>query len=248
MDTNKQWKRVPFDIELAKKIQSGEVEGRIVTRKFGYECTIVEYCIYTGHTCQEKLLLVKFPAHDFEKEKFKVYHYDGRYMSKEYGEMWFDLVIELLEETPELYDITTIEGFHNAFSKHKFKIRDKVIIHPNNTHSEFVKGYCGHTGYIANIIGNKIYVLVIGAFQDCFSSDELELVNKPTKYEFKPFERVLVREHNSDDWRCDYFSHGQNDGVCTYYVCSGGEYLQCIPYEGNEHLVGTTVNPIPKDE
>ena len=28
----KTYKRVPFDIELAKKIQSGEVEGRIITK------------------------------------------------------------------------------------------------------------------------------------------------------------------------------------------------------------------------
>jgi len=63
------------------------------------------------------------------------------------------------------------------------------------------------------------------------------------KDEFRPYEKVLVREHDTDEWQCDYFSHAQHDGVCTYYICVGGEYLRCIPYEGNEHLVGQVDDP-----
>lgn len=32
MEINKRWKRIPFNIELAKDIQSGKVEGRFVTK------------------------------------------------------------------------------------------------------------------------------------------------------------------------------------------------------------------------
>ena len=72
---------------------------------------------------------------------------------------------------------------------------------------------------------------------------DLVLEVSDNELQFKPFDKVLVREQSTDEWKCDYFSHIQNDGVCTYYVCIGGEFLKCIPYEGNEHLLGTNDNP-----
>lgn len=60
-------------------------------------------------------------------------------------------------------------------------------------------------------------------------------------HEFKPFERVLVRNNNSDSWICSYFSHTSYlDTHKRYYVCMGNYWNQCIPYEGNEELLGTS--------
>lgn len=59
------------------------------------------------------------------------------------------------------------------------------------------------------------------------------------KYSFKPFDKVLVRDdpgYDQDHWRCDFFSHNDND--C--FVTTGGEWSQCIPYnEETQHLVDT---------
>lgn len=60
----------------------------------------------------------------------------------------------------------------------------------------------------------------------------------PKKYKFKPFDRVLVR-HDDQYWTCDIFSYYCDD----LFVCVGSSWEQCIPYEGNEHLLGTTNNP-----
>lgn len=57
--------------------------------------------------------------------------------------------------------------------------------------------------------------------------------------QFKPFDRVLVRDEDDEIWDCDMFSL-RYDGK---YWCIGGIKQQCIPYEGNEHLVGTTDKP-----
>lgn len=62
------------------------------------------------------------------------------------------------------------------------------------------------------------------------------------KTELRPFDKVLVRDTNQWKWRCDIFSH---TGKIWPYVCIGGFYHQCIPYEGNEHLWGTTDSPQP---
>ena len=60
---------------------------------------------------------------------------------------------------------------------------------------------------------------------------------------FDPFQRVLVREYKNDPWMCDIYSH---EGKDTDAVCIGGVYSHCIPYEGNENLLGTTDYPKPK--
>lgn len=60
------------------------------------------------------------------------------------------------------------------------------------------------------------------------------------KYQFKPFDKVLVRDDNEADWKCDFFSNISNSG---YYHCINAGWKQCIPYEGNEHLLGTTNKP-----
>ena len=59
-------------------------------------------------------------------------------------------------------------------------------------------------------------------------------------YEFKPFDKVLVRHNKNANWVCDYFSHKYKDG----YTCSGGIIWDyCIPYnDDTKHLVGTNKN------
>lgn len=64
--------------------------------------------------------------------------------------------------------------------------------------------------------------------------------NQETKSQFKPFDKVLVRDSDDGVWKCDFFSHMDQDG---FYICVSTFWEQCIPYEGNEHLFGTTNNP-----
>lgn len=52
----------------------------------------------------------------------------------------------------------------------------------------------------------------------------------------KPFDRVLVRNSDNNTWCASIFSHTWEDT----YLCAGILHTQCIPYEGNEHLLGTT--------
>ena len=71
--------------------------------------------------------------------------------------------------------------------------------------------------------------------------DEYELV--PSKFDItslKPFEsKVLVRDRNTDKWIGAFYSHCKSNGK-KFYTIGSSYYYQCIPYEGNEHLLGTT--------
>lgn len=65
---------------------------------------------------------------------------------------------------------------------------------------------------------------------------------EPVKSEcpFKAFDKVLVRNNERQVWRANYFSHYEGDDEELSYVCMDYPYRYCIPYEGNEHLLGTT--------
>ena len=59
-------------------------------------------------------------------------------------------------------------------------------------------------------------------------------------HQFKPFEMVLVRDEDDRNWTCNFFSYINDYGE---YICIDSYWKQCIKYEGNEHLLGTTKNP-----
>lgn len=66
------------------------------------------------------------------------------------------------------------------------------------------------------------------------------VTDQKQKPELKPFDKVLVRDGDDDEWVCDFFSHIEERDL---YYCVGTWFKQCIPYEGNEHLLGTTNKP-----
>jgi hypothetical protein len=72
-----------------------------------------------------------------------------------------------------------------------------------------------------------------------------EKQHKLIKQEFKPFDKVLVRNNTDEDWTLSLFSHYSEKDKGYSFVCINGFYYNryCIPYEGNEYLLGTTDSP-----
>ena len=73
--------------------------------------------------------------------------------------------------------------------------------------------------------------------------DEWELVtDKFDINTLKPFDKVLVRDGNDKNWVVNIFGYYRHETKYPFY-CSGNinvGFKQCIPYEKNEHLLGTT--------
>lgn len=110
-----------------------------------------------------------------------------------------------------------------------FKVGDKI------KHKEETKWTCT----IARV-EDRYYV---NGHPTCFTlpfdkQDEYELI--PNKFDittFKPFEsRVLVRDVGHNEWEGAVF--GRYDGN-SFFTIGGIDWKYCIPYEGNEHLLGT---------
>ncbi len=147
-------KIIPFDLETAKKIQAGEIEGKIKTRDLKTTMNIVCY----DSTARYGNTLQPIIAQDIEEcTSFCAYDKDGAYIDEEHPK---DLVLEVPDDEPQ----------------------------------------------------------------------------------FKPFDKVLVRRDKNDDgdpdiWVISFF---MDDSIAGYRVLNGEWFDQCIPYEGNEYLVGTT--------
>lgn len=67
--------------------------------------------------------------------------------------------------------------------------------------------------------------------------------HKLVKQKFKPFDKVLIRDDINEKWSINLFSYYDEEDQAFPYVCISGRYEHCIPYEGNEYLLGTTDSP-----
>lgn len=119
------------------------------------------------------------------------------------------------------------------FPTHKFKVGDRIV----------------NDGYLVEIIEVDIegevygYKSKIGGIGGLLfiDQDDWELV--PDKFDpttLKPFDKVLTRCSSLEKWRIQFFE--KFDKTCSFpFICVGyNKYKQCIPYEGNEHLLDTT--------
>ncbi len=71
-----------------------------------------------------------------------------------------------------------------------------------------------------------------------WDSEKKMIVGLKPKVEFKPFDKVVVRDTEYSTWCADFFSHIDVD---YRYACVGATWDFCIPYnEETAHLLGTT--------
>lgn len=55
---------------------------------------------------------------------------------------------------------------------------------------------------------------------------------------FRPFDKVLVRDDNGCTWKAGFYSHRAKD---NWFICAGSTYIQCIPFnDDTKNLLGTT--------
>jgi hypothetical protein len=117
----------------------------------------------------------------------------------------------------------------------KFKVGDTI----NNGKTSITIDYIDNEYYyeIKRNIANKLSIK---------NQDEWNLISEkfPNKFDIttlKPFDRVLVRLANNCIWTPKLFSHyNSNSTFYPFIITDEIGYPQCIPYENNEHLLGTT--------
>jgi hypothetical protein len=141
------------------------------------------------------------------------------------------------EEKQKLFDAIKANGYKwNAETKTLEKLLEPLFKVGDNIR---IKGTSAI--YVVTEIREDCYMLDDKDTSLLFKTqDQWELV--PDKFDIatlKPFEsRVLVRDSIYDDWKASFWGcirPGEGD---YKYDTVRGFYKYCIPYEGNEHLLG----------
>lgn len=152
-----------------------------------------------------------------------------------------DLLKNRYRVTTDSHDLYEIEferqDAYKLVPNYKFNVGDKIVKKDNPTECWYVQGvdtdrnsdyfyYIVAKGKLANL-----------HFKD---QDEWELV--PNKFDIstlKAYDKVLVRDTDEQVWVADLFSHAIVRPLGNYtFACVGHYPNQCIPYLGNEHLLG----------
>ena len=236
---------IPFDVERAKRISNGEEEGKIVTCD-GKEVRII--CFDVKNDKYPIIGLVK----EGDKEAHGTFKKNGSIYTPDEKECEYDLFLSVPEWT-------TFKDGDILISK------DGYPFIYNGKRSEDGRFGC----YCALSLGNEFFVFVendrwteeINGYASEKEIEEIKIKLKESDHqlsktylkrffgaeekkecEFKPFDKVLVRDYYGSKWRANFFSHMTGEESLPF-SCGGFEWRYCIPYEGNEHLLGTSNDP-----
>lgn len=228
----------PFDLELAKKISNGECNGEIVTVGDNYKVKLVYYnkdrieFSTLGVICSDYGITSDWFSDDGigtrgcrlcinipEYTTFK----DGDVLSNEEGDYLF---------------ILNTNGKY--LTSHYASWKKGSYLHLNNGHADQnnIERYRFATEDERQKFIDALKISKepkAGIYLKQFFGIEIE-----PKYKFKPFDKVLVRDTEDDDWHVSLFAREIADAQYKeekYECLNGTGWIYCIPFEGNEHLL-----------
>lgn len=235
---------IPFDLETAKKINIGEIAGRIVTEKGQNRAEIV----YEDNSSNCPLLVV-IHSISVSADWFSA---TGKALSS---------ANRLLLKVPEYTTFKDGEVLSN---------KDGSYIFILNTHGKYLTSFyasLNQKGILKIEDGLSAWENKIEKYRFATESERQKLVDalkaskepeakeylkrffgieEKLKYDFKPFDKVLAKYYEDDNWEASLFIRtitDDQDGETKYECLNGTVYVYCIPFEGNEYLLGTTENP-----
>ena len=235
---------IPFDLETAKRIREGKISGRIVTEKgrdraeIVYEdnlsnCPLlvvihsipvsIDWFSATGKALSsENRLLLEVP----EYTTFK----DGEVLSNEDGSFIFIL---------NIHGKYLTSFYASLAAGADFNISDNLAACSNE-----IERY-----RLATDSEKQMMICALKASNNPKAKEYLKRffgIEEKPKYDFKPFDKVLVKYYEDDNWEGNLFIRtitDDQDGETKYECLNGVVFVHCIPFEGNECLLGITENP-----
>lgn len=233
--------KVPFEVELAKRIHNGECEGNIITRE-GKDVRVVCWDKKGG-----KFPIIALVKKDNEDEETSHFTAHGMFY---YGE---ESAIDLMLEIPEYMtfkdgDILMLQNQYHFVFVYKSELGkygnyfgitlddcdsffdSRITSEHDESIIEFRK---------ANTEEKQKLIDTLKARKEPKAKEYLKRffgIEQKQKHEFKPFDRVICRDDYSE-WFVDMFSHVDGNGS---FACIGSVWKYCLPYnEQTAHLLGT---------
>lgn len=236
--------RVPFEVDLAKRIQNGEVDGKIVTRD-GRNARVVCW------DRQYKKPLISLIVWD-DIEEIRSVFINGK--MDENREDFYDLMLEIPEYMT--FKDGDIIAFGNTKGNLSIGIFKKQVGAASHECYAMLSKYGILTFDVKPLTYNNARFATEEEKQKLIDALKTSNESKAKEYlkrffgieqkqecEFKPKDWVLIRNNSEDEWCLDIYSHKvwDKDEECYHYYCVGGWGYQCIPYnDQTAHLLGTT--------
>lgn len=199
---------VPFDLETAKKINIGEIAGRIVTEKGQNRAEIV----YEDNSSNCPLLVVihsiSVSADWFSatgkalssENRLLILNTHGKYLTSFYASLNQKGILKI-EDGLSAWE-NQIEKYRFATESERQKLVDALKASKEPKAKEYLKRFFG--------------------------------IEEKPKYEFKPFDKVLVRKEGNKKWNISLFAREIVDDYNRLpykYECSNGTLWDCcIPF------------------
>lgn len=240
---------VPFDLNTARKIKSGEIEGSVLVDNIEIEF------VYESKNCASpyNLLFVKKDGYGisaiyantegctFGNATLELRVEAGAYFKKG------DILISTLGN-PFIYngiinregDMGCIYGIsaYGEITSEEVPIWTSVCSEDKSKYvrlatEEEKKSFAERIANTESFKKTEIIKKYLSKYE--------YLLDEQKKCDFKPFDQVLVRASNLGNWNLHLFARVREEEY--KYECLGGlRYKECIPYQGNEHLLGTNKN------
>lgn len=240
---------VPFDLNTARKIKSGEIEGSVLVDNIEIEF------VYESKNCASlyNLLFVKKDGYGisaiyantegctFGNATLELRVEAGAYFKKG------DILISTLGN-PFIYngiinregDMGCIYGIsaYGEITSEEVPIWTSVCSEDKSKYvrlatEEEKKSFAERIANTESFEKTEIIKKYLSKYE--------YLLDEQKKCDFKPFDQVLVRASNLGNWNLHLFARVREEEY--KYECLGGlRYKECIPYQGNEHLLGTNKN------
>ena len=233
--------KIPFDIEKAKRIQAGVEEGKII-RADGYDVRII--CWDRKDSDYPLVALV------IKGDQEHIFGYTNKgYFSFDDTQSSLDLAL-LIPETSLYKEGDILKTFDSFFifkelSEAKCKCyaayKNGDVYFPSlkaDSKDNYWTTQSSIIGYASEYDKHKF----IEALKKYNNLNSLKCLKDffGIQYCFEPFQKVLVRFHDSDTWAVSLFSHLHNNENEPFCTVGGINYAQCIPYnEETKHLLGT---------
>ena len=235
---------IPFDLETAKKINIGEIAGRIVTEKGQNRAEIV----YEDNSSNCPLLVVIHSisvSADWFSATGKALSSENRLLLEVPEYITFKDGEVLSNEDGSFIFILNIHGkyltslYASLAAGTSLNISDNIAASENN-----IERY-----RLATDSEKQKMIKALKKSENPKAKEYLKRffgIKEEPKYDFKPFDKVLVKYYEDDNWEGNLFIRtitDDQDGETKYECLNGTVYVYCIPFEGNEYLLGTAENP-----
>lgn len=156
--------------------------------------------------------------------------------SKQWSDKKHKLRLATKEEKEKLFQVIKDNGYKwNAETKTLNKVIQPIFKTGNKVRNK------NNHNIVFTITSLEEDYYACGSSKAFWFDDQNNYELVPDKFDIntlKPFDKVLVRDSDGGRWDINFYEFYDKNKCYPYRILGGNIYKQCIPYEGNEHLVG----------